>query len=314
MGVPGPSRFPLYAYLVCVDGGCTVSSIFLQLDAVTIEKLTRPRPKKSLGQHFLTDDAIVSQIVSAADLTPQDTVLEVGPGRGFLTRRLVEQAGRVIALELDEELAYSLPQRLDNPRNLTIACGDARTIDISSLIGAQTPYKIVANLPYYAANPIVRHFLEGELQPSLMVLMLQKEVAQSMLAQPGSMGLLSVATQYYAEGSLICQVPPSAFRPPPKVSSSVVRLDIRPTPAVEVRDTQGFFNLVRSGFSAPRKQLRNSLSHGLGLTGPETTWLLESADIDGQRRAETLTMEEWAQIYRVWESRDSRASPSLRQD
>lgn len=281
---------------------------------MTADKLTKTRPRKSLGQHFLADADIVGQIVTAAELAPQDTVLEIGPGRGFLTRQLVAQAGRVFALELDDALADSLAQRLDNPSNLTVVPGDARSIDVSSLIGAQTPYKMVANLPYYAANPIVRHFLEEQLQPSLMVVMLQKEVAQSMLAEPGGMGLLSVATQYYAEGRLICQVPPQAFHPPPKVSSAVVRLDIRPSPAVEVNDTEAFFNLVRSGFSAPRKQLRNSLSHGLGLSGSDTTQFLGSAGIDGSRRAETLTMEEWAQIYRVWENLDFSACSSLRQD
>ena len=281
---------------------------------MTADKLTKTRPRKSLGQHFLADADIVGQIVTAAELAPQDTVLEIGPGRGFLTRQLVAQAGRVFALELDDALADALAQRLGNPSNLTVVPGDARSIDVSSLIGAQTPYKMVANLPYYAANPIVRHFLEEQLQPSLMVVMLQKEVAQSMLAEPGGMGLLSVATQYYAEGRLICQVPPQAFHPPPKVSSAVVRLDIRPSPAVEVNDTEAFFNLVRSGFSAPRKQLRNSLSHGLGLSGSDTTQFLGSAGIDGSRRAETLTMEEWAQIYRVWENLDFSACSSLRQD
>jgi 16S rRNA (adenine1518-N6/adenine1519-N6)-dimethyltransferase len=313
VGAPDPSRLPQYADLVFVDGRAR-SLVYFYLDAVTAVKLTRTKPRKSLGQHFLADDAIVSQILDAAELSGQDTVLEVGPGRGVLTRRLVEGAGRVIALELDQELADSLPQRLNYPSNLTVAPGDARFMDVSSLIGPQTPYKVVANLPYYAANPIVRHFLEGEFKPSLMVVMLQKEVAQSMLANPGGMGLLSVATQYYAAGRLVCQVPPRAFRPPPKVSSSVVRLDVRLTPAVEVANAEGFFNLVRAGFSARRKQLRNSLSHGLGLTGPETTSFLESTSIDGRRRAETLTMEEWAQIYLAWEKLDISARSSLRQD
>jgi 16S rRNA (adenine1518-N6/adenine1519-N6)-dimethyltransferase len=192
--------------------------------------------------------------------------------------------------------------------------GDARFIDLAVLVGAQTHYKVVANLPYYAANPIIRHFLEGELKPELMVVMLQKEVAQSILAPPGEMALLSVATQYYATGRLICQVPSQAFRPPPKVSSSVVRLEVRSTPAVEVDDPQAFFNLVRCGFSAPRKQLKNSLSHGLDQAGAETTSLLESAGIDGRRRAESLTIEEWSQIFRVWEGLEPFARPSLRQD
>lgn len=292
----------------------TVSVIFLYLEAVISVRLTRTRPRKSLGQHFLADAAIVGQIVEAADLTRRDTVLEVGPGRGFLTRRLVEQAGRVIALELDEELAASLVQRLDNPPNLTVVPGDARFVDVTAVVGPRTPYKVVANLPYYAANPIIRRFLEGELKPALMVVMLQKEVAQCMLAQPGGMGLLSVTTQYYASGRLICQVPPQAFRPPPKVSSSVVRLDIRAAPAVNVENSDALFSLVRSGFSAPRKQLRNSLGQGLGLAAAETASFLDSAGIDGRRRAETLSMEEWAQIYRVWENLETDACSSLRQD
>lgn len=277
-------------------------------------KLTPTRPRKSLGQHFLADAAIAGQVVGAADLTPEDTVVEVGPGRGFLTRRLVERAGRVIGLELDEDLAVSLPQRLGNPPNLTVVQGDARTVDLAVLIGPQTSYKVVANLPYYAANPILRRFLEAESKPALMVVMLQKEVASSMLAQPGDMGLLSVATQFYATGRLVCQVPSQAFRPPPRVLSSVVRLEIRPAPAVAVRDVDAFFNLVRSGFAAPRKQLRNSLGQGLGLTGAGTAALLESAEVDGRRRPETLTIEEWSQIYRVWEGLGTVARSSLRQD
>lgn len=281
---------------------------------MTAVKLTRTQPRKSLGQHFLTDEAIVSQIMDAAELSDQDTVLEIGPGRGVLTRKLVERAGRVIALELDQKLADSLPQRLNNPSNLTVALGDARFMDISTLVVPQTHYKVVANLPYYAANPIVRYILENELKPSLMVVMLQKEVAQNMLANPGEMGLLSVATQFYAVGRLVCQVSPQSFWPPPKVSSSVVRLDVRLSPAVEVDNAEGFFNLVRAGFTARRKQLKNSLSHGLGLTGIETTSFLESAGIDGRRRAETLTMEEWAQIYLAWEKLEINAGSSLRQD
>jgi 16S rRNA (adenine1518-N6/adenine1519-N6)-dimethyltransferase len=279
---------------------------------VTSVKLAPAR--KSLGQHFLADAAIAGQIVDAAALTPRDTVLEIGPGRGFLTRRLVEQAGRVIGLELDQNLAESLSRRLDNPSNLTVVLGDARYIDLAPLFGGQTHYKVVANLPYYAANPILRRLLEAELKPASMVVMLQKEVAQSILARPGEMGLLSIATQFYATGRLICQVPSHAFRPPPKVSSSVVRLEIRPAPAVKVKDTDAFFRLVRSGFSAPRKQLRNSLSHGLGLAGPGTASLLESAGIDGRRRPETLTIEDWSRIYRVWEGLETVARSSLRQN
>jgi len=274
----------------------------------------RARPRKALGQHFLVDGVILNRIVAAAELTPQDVVLEVGPGRGALTRRLVQHAGKVIAVERDSGLAASLASRIDNPPNLTSVEGDARTIDIASLVGQVTPYKVVANLPYYAANPIVRRFLESEPKPQLMVVMLQREVAHSMVAQPGEMGLLSVAVQFYSLPSLVCNVPPRAFRPPPKVSSSVVRLELRPRPAVEVDDPQAFFTLVRAGFSAPRKQLRNSLSHGLGVPVGQMGQLLESLEIDGRRRPETLSLEEWAQLYRAWDGYEQVADSRLRQD
>ena len=274
----------------------------------------RGRPRKSLGQHFLADGAILGRIVNAAELTDQDTVVEVGPGLGSLTRRLAQQAGQVIALEIDPHLAASLASRLNNPANLTVVQSDARTIDLAALLGGQASYKVVANLPYYAANPIVRRFLEADLPPSLMVVMLQKEVAQIMVAKPGNMGILSVAVQYYAEARMVCSVPPRAFRPPPKVSSSVVRLNVRAQPAVIVDDVAGFFKLVRAGFSARRKQLRNSLVQGLGDPAPKVDALLVSADIDGRRRAETLTLDEWAEIYRCWEQQGAIASASLRQD
>ena len=275
---------------------------------------TKSRPRKSLGQHYLVDGAVLSRIVTAAELTPDDVVIEVGPGPGALTRRLVQHAGRVISVEVDHDLAAALAHRLDSPANLTVVEADARTVDISDLVENSLPYKVVANLPYYAANPIIRRFLEAKHQPSLMVVMVQREVAQSMLAAPGQMGILSVAVQYYAVPRLVCHVPPEAFRPSPNVTSSVVRLEIRERPAVEVRDAAAFFETVRAGFCAPRKQLRNSLSQGLKTGGNLIGSLLESLNIDGRRRPETLTLEEWAQVHRAWEEMSSVAGPGLRQD
>lgn len=268
------------------------------------------KPRKSLGQHFLVDARILSRIVAAADLTPEDVALEIGPGRGALTRRLLARAARVVVVELDAGLAAALPGRLGNPPNLTVVTADARTVDIGSLVGdrssgdrpAGLAYKVAANLPYYAANPIIRRFLEAEPRPRSMVLMLQREVADSMTAGPGKMSLLAVATQYYATPRPVCLVPPSAFRPAPKVTSAVVRLDLRERPAVAVANTGAFFDLVRAGFSAPRKQLRNSLSQGLGLPAGLVGGLLAAAGIDGRRRAETLSIEEWAAVYTVREA------------
>ena len=242
----------------------------------------------------------MNRIVSAAELTPDDVVVEIGPGTGALTGRLLEQAGRVVAVEVDPQLATTLPGRLGDPSTLTVLEADARYVDLATLLPTGQKYKVAANLPYYAANPIVRRFLEAEQKPSLMVLTLQHEVASAMTAAPGKMTMLSVAVQYYAQAAMVCTVPASAFRPPPKVTSAVVKLVLHSVPAVDVHDTDGFFDLVRAGYSAPRKQLRNSLGHGLGCTGGIIDVLLDQAEVDGKRRAETLDLKEWATIYRAW--------------
>ena len=252
------------------------------------------------------------RLLAAAKLTPQDLVLEIGPGRGVLTRGLVAQSARVVAVEMDPQLADALPARMGHPSNLTTVQGDARNIEVPSLLGVDKPYKLVANLPYYAANPIVRRFLETEPKPSLLVVMLQQEVAQAMVAQPGKMSLLSVATQFYASASRVCTVPPRSFHPPPAVTSAVIRLDVRDRPAVDVIDEEGFFDVVRAGFSARRKQLHNALAQGLRADREAVTQLLADAGIDGMRRAQTLSLEEWAQISELWGEQSSLESPGLR--
>lgn len=257
-----------------------------------------------MGQHFLVSGRILNRIAAAAELTPEDVVVEIGPGAGALTGRLLEQAGRVVAVEVDAHLVNTLPARLGNPASLTVFEADARYVDLSSLVPSGQRYKVAANLPYYAANPIVRRFLEAAHKPTLMVLTLQQEVAASMTATPGKMSMLSVAVQYYAQAEIVCSVPASAFQPPPKVTSAVVKLVLRPAPAVDVDDADSFFGLVRAGFSAPRKQLRNSLGHGLALSGAAVDVLLARADVDVKRRAETLALPEWAAIYRVWSALD----------
>lgn len=263
------------------------------------------RKRKSLGQHFLADARIANRIVAAAQPAAADTVLEIGPGAGILTRRLVQQAGRVIAVELDAALAAQLPQRLDYPANLSVINADARALDIAAAVNNAavnnaSAYKLVANLPYYAATPIVRRFLESELPPARLVVMVQREVADAMCAVPGAMSLLSVATQFYAAASAVAQVPPRAFRPPPKVSSTAVKLLVRPAPAVAVADRDVFFALVRAGFAAPRKQLRNSLLQGSGSTPDAVAAALDAAGLDGQRRPATLSLSEWAALDAAW--------------
>ena len=257
--------------------------------------------RKSLGQHFLHDSRVVGRIIEAAELSPDDTVIEIGPGRGVLTRHLVRLAGRVVSVELDSALGQALAERLDFPANLTCVEADARLADYPSLAKPSLDYKVVGNLPYYAANPIVRRVLESAPGPRTAVVMVQKEVADSMVARPGDMGLLSVATQFYASARLVCNVPPRAFRPQPKVTSAVVRLDLRPVPAVVVSNVEEFFAVVRAGFTAPRKQLRNSLSQGLGVSAHAATAVLDTAGVEGWRRAETLGLEEWGSLYRACE-------------
>lgn len=258
------------------------------------------RKRKSLGQHFLADARIANRIVAAAQPAAADIVLEIGPGAGILTRRLVQQAGRVIAVELDAALAAQLPQRLDYPANLSVINADARALDIAAAVNNAAAYKLVANLPYYAATPIVRRFLEAELPPARLVVMVQREVADAMCAVPGAMSLLSVATQFYAAASAVAQVPPRAFRPPPKVSSTAVKLLVRAAPAVAVADRDDFFALVRAGFAAPRKQLRNSLLQGSGSTPDAVAAALDAAGLDGQRRPATLSLSEWAALDAAW--------------
>lgn len=256
-----------------------------------------PRANKALGQHFLVDARVRSRILSAAGLAPDDLVVEIGPGRGFLTNSLVRQAGKVVAVELDGALAERLSDVFSDRPDLQVVGADARDVDIRALVG-DCDYKVVANLPYYAANPILRRFLEAERKPSVIVVMLQREVAEVIAAKPGRMGLLSVAVQVYGRPRIVCNVPPRAFRPPPEVMSAVVRIDMYEEPAVpEVGER--FFRLVKAGFSAPRKQIRNSLSLGLKASPEAVDAMLLAASIEPRRRAQTLTIEEWGRLYRA---------------
>ena len=250
--------------------------------------------------------------MAAAAIGPDDIVLEVGAGKGALTRRLVERGATVVAVELDPQLAATLHDRLGNPCNLTVVEGDARKLEPASLVPPDSSYKVVGNLPYYAANPIVRRFLEACPPPLSIVVTLQEEVARNITASPGKMGILSVAVQYYASAKLICTVPPRAFRPPPKVTSAVVRLDVLVSPAVNVADREAFFSVVKSGFSAPRKQLRNSLAQGLGVPGATVGQLLSQLGMDGSRRPATLSLDEWSSVYSAWEGLSENGSPGLR--
>jgi 16S rRNA (adenine1518-N6/adenine1519-N6)-dimethyltransferase len=257
------------------------------------------RAKKSLGQHFLVDKRVLHRIVSAAELTSEDTVIEVGPGLGILTKELARRAGRVIAVEADPNLASVVREVV---ADIDIISADILQTDPALLLAssgvedASPSYKVVANIPYYITSPILRHFLEASLKPSLMVVMVQKEVGEAIVAQPGRMSLLAVSIQFYGQPAVVDHVPARSFYPPPKVDSVILQIKVHQQPPVSVPQANRFFDVVRAGFSAPRKQLRNALAQGLGIPPKEAANLLERALIDPQRRAETLHLEEWARI------------------
>jgi len=271
--------------------------------SVQVKKLLRQSgltAKKGLGQHFLIDEAILTTIVEAAELAPEDVVIEVGPGLGILTAELARRAGKVIAVEVDSKLASLLKRRLASASNVDVINADILEVHRSQLLQGRDNYKVVANLPYYIASPILRYFVEAAPKPSLMVVMVQKEVGEAIAASPGKMSLLSVSLQVYSRPRIVSYVPSQCFYPAPKVDSAILRFDMLPEPAVRVADIDSFFETVRCGFSSPRKQLRNSLAHGLGVKPAEATSLLEEAGIEPQRRAETLGLEEWARLHEAW--------------
>ena len=255
-------------------------------------------PKKGLGQNFLADVSILGQIVAAADLAPGDTVLEIGPGLGSLTRLLAERAGRVVAVEIDQRLAAILGERLADLRHVEIIRGDILKLsDFASLLGPA--YKVVANLPYGITSAVLRRLLESDQRPCLMVVTVQREVAERIVAGPGDMSLLAVSVQFYGRPQIVARIPAGAFYPPPQVDSAVLRIDVNPEPVVALGDgvsTADFFRVVRAGFSQKRKMLRNALSAGLVLAPARVEEVLLQAGIDPRRRAETLSLPEWASL------------------
>jgi 16S rRNA (adenine1518-N6/adenine1519-N6)-dimethyltransferase len=265
------------------------------------------RAKKGLGQHFLIDDNVLEAILTAAELSPTDTVIEVGPGLGLMTAELARRAGWVIAIELDNRLADILKKTLSHD-NIVILNEDVLGTDPATLLQGRAPgfppslrpYKVVANLPYYITSPVLRHFLEASVKPEVMVVMVQKEVAKAIVAEAGQRSVLSISVQFYGKPSIVTYVPADAFYPAPEVDSAIVKIDVYRQPPVAVDNVEGFFKLVRAGFTAARKQVANSLSQGLGLPKSEVLDLLEKAGIDPRRRAETFTLEEWARLWRVF--------------
>lgn len=254
------------------------------------------RADKKLGQNFLIDENVVHQIVAAAELSEADTVLEVGPGIGTLTQGLAESKARVVAVELDTRLLPVLATTLNGYDNVRVVHGDILKVNIMEEVGAPS-FKVCANLPYYITTPIIFALLEKRLPMERLVAMVQKEVAERMAAQPGGKeyGALSVAIQYYTEPKIAFIVPPTSFIPAPAVDSAVIVCKRRSKPPVEVCDEALFFRVVKAAFSLRRKMLSNSLKN-MGIKSEQVAKWLELAGVDGKRRAETLSLEDFAKL------------------
>ncbi|TEU11991.1 MAG: 16S rRNA (adenine(1518)-N(6)/adenine(1519)-N(6))-dimethyltransferase RsmA [Anaerolineales bacterium] len=255
------------------------------------------KPRKGLGQNFLVSEGALRRIVAAADLEPGDVVLEVGPGLGTLTRLLAQQAQRVIAVELDQQLVEILSRTLADFPHVEIVQGDILEMEPGGPGGLgelSSGYKVVANLPYYITSAVLRHLLTARVKPQLVVVTVQREVAQRMIAGPGQMSLLSISVQFYGRPRIVARIPAGAFYPAPKVNSAVVRIDLCESPPVTVTDVDRFFQVVRAGFGQKRKQLRNALAQGLSLPVGAVVEALRRAGVDEKRRAQTLSLEEWA--------------------
>lgn len=251
--------------------------------------------KKSLGQNWLKDPVALAAIAELASFSPDDTVLEIGPGLGTLTSRLLARAGKVVAVEFDAELARKLPKQFPG-KNLEVIEADILSFDLSTL---PKGYKVVANIPYYITSRIIRKLMEAPNPPSISVLLVQKEVAERLAAEAGEMSVLAVSAQVFAEVSLGPIVPAELFTPPPQVDSQVVILKTRDAPLVLASEEKAFFQVVKAGFSAKRKKLRSSLSGGLRLSKSEVEQLLEQVGVDPDARAEDLSIKDWKRLMEV---------------
>lgn len=267
------------------------------LNAAALLKHYGLRAHKGLGQNFLQDPLALERIVEAAEIQPSDHVLEIGPGLGSLTRYLAASAKEVVAVELDGNLLPPLTAILSPYGNVRIIHGDILKLSPGELIH-ESAYIVVANIPYYITSAVIRHLLEGDKKPRRIVLTVQKEVAQRICAKPGDMSLLALSVQVYGKPRIAARIPAGAFFPAPKVDSAVLSVDIYPFPLIQPEHLDTFFKLIKAGFSQKRKTLRNALSSGLHTSGMEAADLLTRANIDPQRRAETLSIEEWETLIK----------------
>lgn len=258
------------------------------------------RPRKSLGQNFLIDEGALARIAAAAALTADDAVLEIGPGLGSLTRHLAVAARQVVAVEIDQTLLPVLAEVVAGHPNVRVVHADVLTVDPAELSEGQR-YKVVANIPYYITSAVIRHLLEARVRPDVIVLTVQREVAERICAAPGDLSILAVSVQAYARAELVARIPAGAFYPRPDVDSAVVRLTALPEPAFGSLDADRFFRVVKAGFGQKRKQLRNALSAGLRQPAQAIDAWLAQANIDPTRRAETLSLDEWRALANAME-------------
>jgi 16S rRNA (adenine1518-N6/adenine1519-N6)-dimethyltransferase len=262
------------------------------LDVPGLLRLHGLHPEKSLGQNFLVDEYALQQVVKAAEITPQEVVLEIGAGLGSLTRYLATYAHSVVAVELDRKLIPPLVQVVGQYTNVQVVEGDILAYDPTQLV-SQQDYVVVANIPYYITSALLRHLLEARIPPKRLILTVQREVARRICARQGDMSLLALSVQVYGHPEIITHIPASAFYPPPKVDSSVLRIDLFASPLIPAPELELFFLLIKAGFSQKRKTLRNALSGGLRMPSAIAEAMLIASDIDPMRRAETLDIAEW---------------------
>lgn len=251
------------------------------------------KAKKSFGQNWLRDEYTLDLIVDSASIKPNDTVLEVGPGLGYLTNKLAKQAGKLVCVEADQDLIPHLTHQYGGVSNVEIVQADILKYDFTKL---SEDYLVVANIPYYLTSNLIRQFLESKNPPARMVLMVQKEVAERITAAPGQMSVLSFSVQYYANAEIVATVAKELFEPIPKVDSAIIKISRRSEPVFE-SDTKKLFQLVKAGFGEKRKMLRNSLSGGLQISTAQAERLLSSSGLKSTTRAQELDMEDWHKLY-----------------
>ncbi len=256
------------------------------------------RPNKAFGQNFLIDRSILMKIVEAAEIDADDEILEVGAGTGVLTRELAPRARRVVAVELERDMLALLTKTTSFYSNVELVARNLLFLDPVAVFG-QAPYKLVANLPYYITAPTFRHFLESANPPRVLVVMVQQEVAQRIVAQPGDLSVLAISVQFYGQPRIMGHVPASSFYPAPKVDSAILRVDVHEDAPLSSVERESFFRLVQAGFSERRKQLHNALTHGLHYKNEIVRAWLAEAGIEASRRAETLSIAEWLQLWRI---------------